>query len=315
MRVLVTGHHGFIGGEFHRRLVKDGHTVRGWDVKDSLPVDVRDRRESALEVDLAIHCAAQIGSRAWRDDNPAQLLAADLAIDAAFFDWVLRTRPAHVVYFSSSAAYPCTLQKEWHHGRQLTERDVRPWAPQWVGGQYLLAEPDNVYGFVKLVGEHLAAQIAAAGIAVHVFRPFSGYGERQSLDYPMPAICQRAARGEDPLTVWGSGTHARDFIHVDDIVEAVLTAVREDVRGPVNLCSGEATTMIELADIAALSSRGYLVGAQTKPVAALPCIQPLPDMPEGTTPWRCGNPTRMLEFYTPKVPLHVGVRRMVDAYS
>jgi nucleoside-diphosphate-sugar epimerase len=72
----------------------------------------------------------------------------------------------------------------------------------------------------------------------HVFRPFSGYGTEQSLDYPFPSFIERAAHRDDPFEIWGSGDSARDWVHIDDIVGAVLAAIDNDVLGPVNICTG-----------------------------------------------------------------------------
>ena len=71
------------------------------------------------------------------------------------------------------------------------------------------------------------------------YRPFSGYGEDQSFDYPFPSLIRRVLNKEAPITIWGSGDQCRDFIHIDDIVEAVMQT--KDVLKPgevLNLGSG-----------------------------------------------------------------------------
>jgi len=84
----------------------------------------------------------------------------------------------------------------------------------------------------KLSGEYLAGFAAKEyGLDVIVYRPFSGYGEDQDLTYPFPSIVRRAVRRESPFVVWGSGKQLRDFIHIDDVVEAVFVTC--DNYGPV----------------------------------------------------------------------------------
>lgn len=284
MRVLITGHMGFVGSAFFEHL-RGRHEVIGVDMAHHL--DCRDvLRAATTHFDLVIHCAAVVGGRAMIDGSPLQLAAEDLSIDAELFRWALRTRPGRIVYFSSSAAYPTYQQVT--AGLRLQEIC------------YLPGECDQTYGWVKQTGERLAAEANAIGIPVHVFRPFSGYGEHQSLDYPFPAFIRRGVQREMPFDVWGRGDSARDWIHIDDIVGAVMAAVDQDVRGPVNICTGRATTFDELA-----TEVMRQVGYQT-------CIRHVDDAPQGVH-WRVGDPTQLHEFYVPKVTLEEGIARALAA--
>src|SRR5262249_23155557 len=91
-----------------------------------------------------------------------------------------------------------------------------------------IGKPDMTYGWSKLTGEYLAT-LAASRYGIHVacVRPFSGYGEDQDLSYPVPAIADRAAGRENPLTVWGTGKQARDFVYIDDCIEAMLVVIEK----------------------------------------------------------------------------------------
>lgn len=285
MRVLVTGSRGFIGRHFTQHYLDRGDNVLTLDI--AFGADCRPFfRNSNERFDLVIHCAAVVGGRTMIDGEPLRLAVEDLSIDAEMFRWALRTRPRRVVYFSSSAAYPVWAQ---------TERSAFRLHEDLIGGDDL-GQPDQTYGWVKLTGERLAAEANAEGIRTHVFRPFSGYGNDQADDYPFPAIIARAKRIERPFDIWGSPSSARDWIHVDDILAAVQAAIDLDVVGPVNLCTGRATTFTQLAEMA-MAAAGY-----TAP------IRPLGDKPTGVH-WRVGDPTLMHEFYTPRVTLEEGVAR------
>jgi nucleoside-diphosphate-sugar epimerase len=173
-----------------------------------------------------------------------------------------------------------------------------PWPLRESDGQFYQRDaPDATYGLVKLVGEQLAQQSSAA---VHVFRPFSGFAADQSPDYPFRAFLDRARRRADPFEIWGDGTQVRDWIHVDDIVEAVLTAVDQDVRGPVNLCTGRGTSFNELAEM------------MTAEVGYRPAFDHRPSAPTGVQ-YRLGDPALMEQFYTPKISIEEGVSRALAA--
>jgi nucleoside-diphosphate-sugar epimerase len=285
MRVLVTGSAGFVGRHFVQHYWDRGEDVAEVDIEHGI-----DCRKffgwSDMQYDLVIHCAAVVGGRTMIDGEPLRLAVEDLSIDASLFAWALRTRPKRIVYFSSSAAYPVWAQTE-NHAFRLHE--------DLIGGEDL-GQPDQTYGWVKLTGERLAAEANAEGIRTHVFRPFSGYGTDQADGYPFPAIIDRAQRIERPFDIWGSPSSARDWIHIDDIVAGVQAHIDADEIGPVNLCTGRATTFAQLAEMA-MAAAGYSTP-----------IRPLGDRPQGVH-WRVGDPTRMERIYTPKVTLEEGVAR------
>lgn len=290
-----------------RRLIELGYQVTGIDVRPdnqcdftALRQDVRDYfRHGGKRFDLVVHCAAVVGGRVKLDGAPLEV-AVDLSIDAELFQWALRTKPGALIYFSSSAAYPTDLQDttdpELRRVDSLRECEVS------LSENQLLGMPDQTYGWSKLTGELLAQHYAAAGGRVHVLRPFSGYGGDQDLDYPFPSFIQRALRRDDPFEIWGDGEQVRDFIHVDDVVDGALAAVEHGITEPVNLCTGRGTSFNELARLV------------TTAVGYAPQLKHRLDAPVGVR-HRVGDPTQMLQFYTPKVSLEQGIRRAVGSAS
>jgi nucleoside-diphosphate-sugar epimerase len=243
---LVTGSAGFVGRHFTRHLQQEGWVVDGVDILQGPEQDVRlFFRECGEKYDLVIHAAAVVGGRQNIDGAPLSL-AANLEIDAAMFQWAVRTRPARVVYLSSSAVYPAKLQRPGATHR-LDEFDLDLADP---------GMPDQLYGWAKLTGELLAARARLEGLGVTVVRPFSGYGEDQDDCYPFPAFIDRALRREDPFLIWGDGRQTRDFIHIDDIVGAVMEMVQTEHNGPLNLGHGNGVSMRQLAAMVC-SAAGY----------------------------------------------------------
>jgi len=287
-KILITGHRGFVGTQFWRRLDVKDHELTGVDIVDGQ--DARDFfRVNDEHYDLVIHLAAVVGGRKTIEGAPLSV-AVDLSIDSEMFQWALRTRPGRVVYYSSSAAYPVELQRRGSQHR-LVEGDI---------DLDNLQSADLTYGWSKLTGEYLAKFVEAEGVRVHVFRPFSGYGETQALDYPFPSFIDRAARRADPFDIWGDGTQVRDFIHIDDVVSATLEAVVQEVPGPVNLGWGRATSFNQLAELVTAAANYS------------PHIQHLEAEPTGVH-YRVSDPSKMLSFYTPRVTLEEGIARSLRA--
>lgn len=299
MKALITGSSGFVGR--HLTAALTGHQVTLVDIAparhDPAPhatvrrVDARwFFAHDNTRFDLVLHCAATVGGRTMIDGRPALVATDDLTLDAAMFDWALRTQPGRVVYFSSSAAYPTALQTVGT-GHRLHEDDIDLNA---------VRSPDASYGWCKLTGEQLARWARAEGLAVTVVRPFTGYGTDQALDYPFPTFAARALAGAgDPthrFTVWGDGTQTRDFIHIDDVVDATLKLADAGVDGPVNLGTGTATSFDELATMM-MRAAGYTHQITHEPAR-----------PTGVH-YRVANPSLLHNHHTPTVTLEEGITR------
>lgn len=302
MRALITGNRGFLGRHFEAELITRGYTIHGLDTKATTSQDCRDlfrleRRHIGLtEVngpwDLVVHCAAVVGGRETIERDPLAT-AESLSIDAEMFRWASVVKPRRVLYFSSSAAYPVSLQSGYSSVRALQESalDLR---------ETLLGMPDEVYGWSKVTGELLADRLRRAGVPVTVVRPFSGYGEDQDPSYPFRAIVDRVRALEpgQPLELW-CGDCTRDWIHVDDVVRGALAVADSGTAEPVNLCSGEPTSFTLLAQM--------MLRAAGKEAE----VRPNPEAPQGVA-YRVGDPTRMLRLYQPTVSLEEGIRRALS---
>ncbi|MFC2100497.1 NAD-dependent epimerase/dehydratase family protein [Bacteroidota bacterium] len=239
------------------------------------------------------HFAAIVGGRLKIEGDP-MMVALDLSIDAEFFFWICQHKPNRVLYPSSSAAYPISLQSD-SYAIALSEGDI--------DFEKNLGTPDMTYGWSKLTGEFLA-QIAAKhyGISVVCIRPFSGYGEDQDLSYPVPAIATRAAKREDPFEVWGSGKQGRDFVHIDDILDFIFILMDNISDGSGwNIGSGQLTSFLQLIDVFS-EIAGYK-----------PKIKPLLDKPVGVHSRYSKMDLVFKKFgWKPKISLKEGMTRVYN---
>jgi nucleoside-diphosphate-sugar epimerase len=257
------------------------------------------RGESPLlpEFDRVFHLASVVGGRKKIDGDPMEV-AIDLGIDSIFFLWAVRNkhRVKKVLYASSSAAYPISLQSE--NGHIALQENVIDFPHGKIG------MPDMTYGWSKLTGEYLSYVASKYyGLSVACVRPFSGYGEDQDLSYPVPAIAYRAARRDKPITVWGTGEQGRDFVHIEDCITAMLLAIDRisDGRG-VNIGTGRLTTFKELASLFV-----RLAGYDAP-------VQPQIGKPVGVAS-RYANPSDMEAWlgWKPEISLEDGMSRVLAA--
>jgi len=290
---LVTGSDGFLGRHFAQHLTELGWAV--WkmtgcdsdgDVR-SLHLDV----DSGEVYDLVVHCAAVGPNRVAMSQRQANIIT-NVNIDSALLSWAIDTNQKHVLYVSSSAVYPRRLQT-LPNGPRLEEQHVKL-SP---------LDPDGMYGWTKWIGELMCeAAHEQMGLDVTIVRPFSGYGEDQDPDhFPFPAIVRRVRDGD--YTVWGPPGQTRDWIHVDDVVRGALAAYENGVTGPVNLCTGVGTDFGQLVQ---------LIYDATVGDGRKACVSYDESMPTGVL-HRVGDPTKMLEFYEPKITFEEGIRRALAA--
>jgi len=298
MRALITGSSGFVGSYFRRKLIDEGWEVFGVDtIYDGFNhekflhvgtdcVDFFNLNNSVF--DLVIHLAAFVEGRETIENNQLGI-ANNIILDIAFFDWIAKTSQPRPVYFSSSAAYPIRLQLFEDHKR-LQEDDI---------DLDDIRSPDLTYGWAKLTGEYLAGIMRSQGRKVYVFRPFSGYGPGQSMNYPFPAIINRVVNKERKFEVWG-GSQSRDFVHISDVYATMMKAVESEYSEPLNICTGVRTTFDEFIEIAfgvCNWSPDEIIHRTDKPVGAVN---------------RVGDPENMLKVHQPKVSLQEGIAEMYE---
>jgi nucleoside-diphosphate-sugar epimerase len=257
-------------------------------------------RDIVTQFDLVVHAAAFAPNRKVIDTTPTAM-PYNVGLDSAMFNWAVETAQPRVVYLSSCAVYPAVLQSQF-----MTKRFVE----DFVGyDKFHLSEafpfgidptPVDRYGWTKLIGEHMArATNEYGGTRVTVVRPFSGYGTDQSTAFPFRAFIERAKHREDPFRIWGDGNQVRDWIHIDDIVKAVMELVDAKVTAPVNLCTGTGTSMRQLVQkiIMKIPDPEYAPLIRTD------------SMESPGVSYRVGDPTFLHNFYVPTITLDEGIHR------
>jgi UDP-glucose 4-epimerase len=246
VRILVTGGAGFIGSHLARALLNAGHDVRVYDdlsmgraenVPDGAEfvrgdvLDLAELRKATADVDIVCHLAARVSVRAsmdsFVDDARVNLLGTLTVLSA-----LSGSRVQRLVFASSMAVYA----------------DSPTAAPV---GENHPTEPISPYGISKLAAEkYIRLMSRQLGTSAVILRFFNTYGAGQSYTPYVGVITifvRRLLNGE-PIVIYGDGEQRRDFVSVHDVVRATVTAAtRSDVSGVINVGSGMATSVNEIA--------------------------------------------------------------------
>jgi len=253
MRILVTGGAGFIGSHMADRLVKDGHEVMVVDDESigrssNVPAGADYARTDLTQLDrlahtckkgfdAVFHIAGQVSLiRSYSD--PVSDLRTNVQGTINMLQLCLRHRIPRFLYASSMTVYGHTIALPTPENTACV--------------------PTSYYGITKYAAERYVLATAERidldfDFRVTCFRMYNVYGSRQALDNPYQGVLGifvgNLLRGE-PITIFGDGHQSRDFIYIDDVVDAWVGALTnaETYGGVINLGSGRRLSIRQLAD-------------------------------------------------------------------
>ncbi|SOE68194.1 GDP-L-fucose synthase [Burkholderia sp. OK233] len=245
-RIFVAGHRGMVGSALVRRLNAEGyHNVvtrsrAELDLKDQAAVNGFFERE---KIDVVLLAAARVGGILANASQPGEFIYENLVIETNVIHAAFRAQVERLVFFGSSCIYP----------KQC---------PQPIREEYLLTSPleptNDAYAIAKIAGLKLCEAYNREYNTQYVsLMPTNLYGPNDNYDlnssHVLPALLRKAheakVNGSPTLTVWGSGTPRREFLHVDDLAAATLFVLEHNVtEGLFNVGVGEDLSIRELAE-------------------------------------------------------------------
>ncbi len=263
-RVWVAGHRGMVGSALVRRLAAENCSVLTVsrdvvDMRRQVDVEQWMAREKPQVVFLA---AAKVGGINANNIYPAEFLYENLMIEANIIQAAYKVGVEKLVFLGSTCIYPKL-------------------AAQPIVEESLLTgplEPTNEwYAIAKIAGIKLCqAYRRQYGCDFIAAQPTNLYGPGDNYDlansHVLPALLRKAheakLRGDASFTVWGSGTPLREFLHVDDLADAVVHLSKAfSGEGHINIGSGQEVSIRKLAEMicAEIGFKGNLVFDASKP--------------------------------------------------
>jgi GDP-L-fucose synthase len=248
-RIFVAGHRGLVGSAIVRRLEQHGH--RNLLLRTRAELDLRDHPAVArffaeYRPEFVFLSAAKVGGIMANATRPAEFLHDNLAIQTSVIHAAWEHGARKLLFLGSSCIYPKL-------------------APQPIKEEYLLTGPlestNEAYAIAKIAGLKLAAAYRAQyGFPAISIMPTNLYGTADNFDletsHVLPALIRRfheaKLSGAPEVTLWGTGTPRREFLHVDDLAAAACFLMEKfDGREPLNVGTGEDLTIAELANMVA----------------------------------------------------------------
>ena len=248
-RVYVAGHRGMVGSAVWRALESAGFTdLIGW---SSAEVDLTDR-DSAMDAvlsarpDVVVVAAAKVGGIMANATYPVEFLTDNLRIQTNLFDAAHAADVDRLLFLGSSCIYPRMVPQPIPESALLT-------GPlESTNDAYAIAKIAGIIGVQSYRREYGRRWISAM--------PTNLYGPGDTFDletaHVLPALIRRfheaSLAGAPSVTLWGTGSPRREFLHVDDLAAACLRLLDVyDEDEHINVGVGDDVTIAELAALVA----------------------------------------------------------------
>jgi GDP-L-fucose synthase len=302
-KIFVAGHAGLIGSAVFRRFAREGYSRLITMSRSQL-----DLRDSAAVTDFFVEAqpehvvlaAGRVGGIIENQVHPADFMEENIAIQLNVMKAARKTGVTKLIFFGSSCMYPRECPQPMAEEVLLSARPEPtslPYAISKLAGTYMCLAYNKQYGdkrFIPVI-------------------PNSAYGPNDNFDpksgHVLSALMSRfheaKMSGAQAVTLWGSGSPRREFVHADDIADACLHLLQNDVSNlefPLNIGVGSDISIRELAEAIAgvVGYRGQLEWDRTKPDGA---------------PRKLLDSTRLRAFgWSPKTSFTEGLRNTYDWY-
>ena len=296
-KIYIAGHRGMVGSGLERKLKKEGYnnivtrTSSELDLRNQQAVNDFFEKEKPEYVILA---AAKVGGIHANNTYRADFIYDNLMIEANIIQAAYLNKVAKLLFLGSSCIYP-------------------KMAPQPLKEEYLLSgylEPTNQpYAIAKIAGIEMCDSYRSQyGCNFISAMPTNLYGTNDNYhpenSHVLPALIRRiilAKKNNEPtVTIWGTGTPRREFLHVDDLADACYFILQNyNEKGLLNIGCGTDVSIKELAELisAELGYEGHLIFDKT--------------MPDGT-PRKLMDTSKINDLgWSPSITLAEGIKRTI----
>lgn len=264
-KIFIAGHRGMVGKALVRAAASNGEFQVITATRDELDLCNQQAVFDFLadkKPDIVIIAAAKVGGIHANSTYPADFIYENLAIAANLVEGSRRADIPRVLFLGSTCIYPKL-------------------APQPMPEDCLLTSPleitNEAYAIAKIAGLKLCQHYRAQhGLMYHSAMPTNLYGPGDNYhpknSHVIPALIRRfheaKGRGDSSVTIWGSGTPRREFLHVDDLAAACFHLLSLDSPPDwVNVGVGDDVTIFELSALVAktVGFTGEILTDPTKP--------------------------------------------------
>ena len=264
-KIYIAGHRGMVGSGLERKLRKEGYSniiTRSSSVLDLRNQGAVNKFFEKEKPEYVILAAAKVGGIHANNTYRGEFIYNNLMIEANIIHAAYLNKVTKLLFLGSSCIYP--------------KMALQPLKEEYILSGYL--EPTNQpYAIAKIAGIEMCDSYRAQyGCNFISAMPTNLYGTNDNYhpenSHVLPALIRRivlAKKNNEPtVTIWGTGTPRRDFLHVDDLADACFFLLQNyNEPGFVNIGCGTDITIKDLAEmiVQGVEYKGQLIFDTTKP--------------------------------------------------
>jgi GDP-L-fucose synthase len=247
VKIYVAGHRGLVGSAIVRAIESQGeHT---WIGQSRSELDLLDRKAvfeyvAQEKPDAVVIAAAKVGGIHANDTYPVQFLTENLQIETNLTDAAHAAGIPRLLFLGSSSVYPKLAQQPIKEEYLLTgelEKTNEAYALAKISGLKLVQAYRNQYGHHWI-----------SAMPTNMYGPGDNFDPDNS--HVLPALIRKfqdaKTRGDSTVSLWGSGTPLREFLHADDLASACLFLLENyDDEVAINVGVGQDVSIKELAEL------------------------------------------------------------------
>ena len=247
MKIYVAGHRGLVGSAIVRKIENDAQHI--WIGRTRAELDLLDRKAvfnflATEKPDAVIIAAAKVGGIQANKTYPVEFLSENLQIETNLIDGSHAANIQHLLFLGSSCIYPKLAPQPLREEYLLTgelEKTNEAYALSKIAGLKLVEAYRNQYGRKWI-----------SAMPTNVYGPGDNYDLENS--HVLPALIRKfidaKSKGDESVTLWGTGSPRREFIYSDDLASACLFLLDNyDDSVAINIGTGEDLSIRDLASM------------------------------------------------------------------
>jgi GDP-L-fucose synthase len=242
-KILITGGTGLVGRNLYNRLIKQGYKANAigssFDLRDPLQCK---QAFDKYKPDIIFHLAAKVGGIYANVHYKADFYSDNTLINTNVVNECVKNNVGYIFAMGTGCAYP--KHKE---GQLLYEKDFLDGIPEVTNDAYAYAKR-GLLVHLKSLSESRVLNYCYC-LPANIYGPHDNFHPMHSHVVPglIRRFCDAKTNRASNVVVWGDGSAKRDFIYIDDCIDAMLLLAKNGFSGPVNVATEQLTSIIELS--------------------------------------------------------------------
>ena len=243
--ILITGSTGLIGTNLLNRLKKDNYKVLGLDSKSDLrDASITDKIICDFKPSIVFHLAAKVGGIHANSNFKPDFYSDNTLINTNIVNACAKYNVPYIFAMGTGCAYPKRLEDEI-----LYEKDFLDGIPEVTNDAYAYAKRGLLVHLISLK-ESKNIQFTYC-LPANIYGPFDNFHPLHS--HVVPGLIRRfydsVENNKNEIFIWGDGTARRDFLYIDDCVDAMIALASIKFSGAVNVSSKTLSSIKDLANL------------------------------------------------------------------